>query len=256
MWNGILFIVLLIVQLISYLTSHKPSSLSLLGNSFQGIALVLAAIQFTRVARRAKESEIRFRNLLALGLWIWVMGHGLLSYSELLLKMPATGTVADAIWLIGYVLFSLGIYVMLSQLLKKKNMRKLTVILLPMITAIVLIALWPVFVDPERSVLVKFIQIIFPMMDFCIASMAYFVARRSGDKRWLLGAVGSTIIGLVDLIFPYFDILTLPIYRYMDIPLFIGYSMWWLLGAQLAEEAKDRSTPVAEAADLSPQNYN
>ena len=48
MWNGILFIVLLAIQLIFYLTAQKPSSLSLLGNSFQGIALVLAAIQFTK----------------------------------------------------------------------------------------------------------------------------------------------------------------------------------------------------------------
>jgi hypothetical protein len=253
MWNGILFLVLLFVQFVFYLTSHKPFSLSLLGNSFQGIALVLAAIQFTRVAKRARDTEIQFRNLLALSLWIWVMAHALLSYSEILLKMPATGTVADAIWLIGYLLFVRGLYLMLNQYLKTKTMLTFIAIVLPFVSAIVLIALWPVFMDPERSVLVKSIQIIFPLMDFCIASLAYLIARRSKDKRWFIGAAGSTIIGIADLIFPYFDILTAPIYRYMDIPLFIGYSMWWLLGARLAEEAQE---VVTSESGLSPQNYN
>ena len=164
------------------------------------------------------------------------MGHALLSYSELLLNKPATGTVTDAIWLSGYILIARSLLLMISDDLSRSAAVRLQTGLLVLSAGIVFAVLWTPLHDSERDFLTKAIQVIFPFLDFWIAAMAFVLAKRTGLKGWLLGAFGSLIIGLADLVFPFFHESISSIYRFLDIPLFVGYSLWWLTGANFASK--------------------
>jgi len=232
-WRGGLVAILLLVHILLYLFL-KSSSLALVGNTFQGVILLMAAIQFTLAARIANKEAIVVRNLLALSFWIWFSSHALLAYSELLLLQPATGSVTDAIWLIGYFLLARALFMLLSHRITLTIKRLIFQLLI--LFAIVCAALWRALAGRGMSVMILSIQIIFPLLDFLIALLAFQIASATCDSRWLLGAIGSFIIGVADLIFPYFDDLASPMYRYLDVPLFVGYAFWWLQGAALTKE--------------------
>jgi hypothetical protein len=102
------------------------------------------------------------------------------------------------------------------------------------VVAIACSALWKVILDPDTTLFIRFLQVIFPILDLVVAAMALLVAKESGQFRWLIGAAASLIIGITDLVFPYFDHFNSPVYRYLDIPLFVGYSLWFLQAMALA----------------------
>jgi len=230
-WSIAFLAVLLLLHIGLYVFIGEPSSLALAGNIFQGMALLFAAILFTRVARHSKKEEMVIKNLLALAFWVFLMSHAMLSYSELLLKQPATGTVTDAIWLIGYGLIIRALYLLLKISAPIAEARKQLLAQTLIILLVVCSALWNIISDPDATVLIRIINPLFPILDFMIAGLAFQVARESHDSRWFIGASASTIIGIADLVYPYFDSLTSPVFRYLDVPLFVGYSLWALQAA-------------------------
>ena len=94
-WNVVIAVGILLLHLVFYPLAKDPHSLTAFGDLAQGIALLFAAIYFTRAAMQAEDKDLRSKILIALGFWIWLMGHALISYSELLLERAATGTVAE-----------------------------------------------------------------------------------------------------------------------------------------------------------------
>ena len=231
-WNVVLFAILLALHAAIY-PYGELRTLTWFGNLAQGIALLLAGLQFGRSAQTSDEREVRTFNFIALGFFVCLMGHGLLAYSELLLHQPATGTVTDAIWLVGYALIAQSLFFRTGRDLVKARKVKLHLGLLTLVSMIVCVALWLPLIDPQRSALTKMLQVIFPFLDFWISAMAFVLYKRTGIRGWLLSGIGSLIIGIADLVFPYFYENISPVYRYLDIPLFIGYSMWWLGGASM-----------------------
>src|SRR5262249_19821177 len=108
--------------------------------------------------------------------------------------------------------------------------------ILPVLLAILVCAILVTpLVNPEQTVLIRVEQALFPFLDLWIAVLAFFLAFKTQNKFWILGGFGSLIIGIADLIFPSFEEISTPMYRYLDIPLFIGYSLWWLFSASLKE---------------------
>ena len=239
------FALLLLTHLILYSLMRDLTSLAVFGNAAQGIALVLAALQFTRAAVQTREkNEIRPRALIAVGLWIFVFAHAMVAYSELLLKSPSAGTVADVLWLIGYIVITRSMVMKTNENLDKKSRIRRQAGLLTIIAAIVAVASIKPLTGND-SLPVKLLNIAFPFFDLWISGMAFLVARQTRESRWMLLAFGSFVTGIADLILAYFPAMSSPIYRTMDIPLFIGYSMWWLLGTSFAAST---SPPTVEPA--------
>lgn len=232
-WNVAWFAVLMTFHIVAYLLIPKTSTLAMIGNPAQGLALLLAAIQFSRAIDTAEKGELGNRILIALGLWIWLMAHALLAYSELLLGKPASGTVTDIVWLFGYALITRSLYLMLNRTLTRQAAIRRHLVLLVLIGFIVLAALHQPLSKPEPGAWLKIIQFIFPFLDLWIAAVALMLGSQTGTRNWMLAGFGSLIIGISDLIFPYFYTGDSPVYRYLDIPLFAGYSLWWLQGAFL-----------------------
>lgn len=238
LWNALLALGLFVLHFVLYPFATDPYSLSAFGNFAQGVALVFAAIHFGRITYFASREDLPFYIQIALGFWIWVMAHALLAYSELLLSQPATGTVADAIWLVGYGLILRALYLMLLRQRGKRTLKDFVGVLV--ISATVLAVLWVPVTDKESSVLVKTEQVVFPVLDFLIAFVAFLLAREPRFKMWRIAGFGSLVIGITDLVFPYFETMRTPVYRYLDIPLFVGYSLWWLFAAFLLESERRR----------------
>lgn len=245
-WNGVIAFSILLLHLILYPTATNPYSLSVFGDIAQGIALLMAAIHFSRAAINADRKDASFQVPIALGFWVWVMGHTMLSYSELLLGKPATGTVADAIWLVGYVLIGRSLYLMLKQALSKSEAVRWHTALPVLIGILVCTILWHRLSTSGQTMLVKVEQVLFPFLDLWIAGLAFLLARKSGIKQWNLAGAGSLIIGVADLIFPYFETMSSPVYRYLDIPLFVGYSLWWLAASQATSTRHLSSARVSD----------
>jgi hypothetical protein len=226
-WSIVLASLLLLLHVTLYAFVNR-SFLPLIGNLFQEFALLCVAIVFTRYSSRSTKEETTIRNLLTLGFWIWVVSQALLSYSELLLKQAATGSVTDAIWLIGYLFIIRALYLLLQRHIQKPRARVQVLVQIFVVLVIVCASLWEIIFDPNVTVMIRFLQVIFPFLDLMIAGLAFQVARESRESKWMIGAIASLIIGITDLIYPYFDDLSSPMFRYLDIPLFVGYSVWYL----------------------------
>ena len=247
-WNELIILVLLLLHAYFYAIVENPSSLAWFGGLAQGTALIFTSVYIGRVALRARKKEARFYLLLALGFSICFMAHLLLTYSELILEQPATGTITDMIWLIGYALIARSLVGLLGGVLSKTENIRSHVMMVAITGAIVFTALWIPIRDPDRTILVRSIRVIFPFLDLWIAFMALLFAVKTGRRVWLLAASGSLIIGITDLIFPYFHTMSSIVYRYLDVPLFIGYSLWWLLGVALRRKALSSFSQIRESA--------
>jgi hypothetical protein len=240
-WNVILFFILFAAHIALYPRALNPNSLAGFGDLMQALALLFAALQFTRVARKATKEEIHFLNFITLGLWIWVMSQGLLTYSELLLEKSAIGTVTDWVWVTGYGVILHALMHRTNQYMGDAKSRVQGSILI-VILIIVLLSLWQPIRDPDRSFAIKLMQITFPFLDLWLSFLAMLLAWKSGAKKWFLVGFGSFIIGVTDVILAYHYTMSSPVYRYTDIPIFVGYSMWWLLGASLVSEKSHAGT--------------
>lgn len=113
-WNELFIFLFLLLHAWLYATAENPSSLAWFGGLAQGTALILASAYIGRAALLTRNKDTRYYLLLALGFSICFMAHLLLTYSELILHKPATGTVTDMIWLIGYALIARSLVAFLS----------------------------------------------------------------------------------------------------------------------------------------------
>jgi hypothetical protein len=224
-WNAIGFVLLLMLHIFLYTTADL-SILTWFGNLAQAITILLTAVNFGRTASKMERKDVAAFNHLTLGFAIWLLGHLLLMYSELLLHKPATATVTDAIWLVGYAFIARALFLLAKSF--QIRIRDLFPAILISSGVIVFTVLWRPLNDPDRTLLTKVIQVVFPYFDLFIAGFAAALAYRSRMKIWMLPAFGSLLIGITDLIFPFFYESISPVYRSLDIPLFVGYSMWWL----------------------------
>jgi len=232
-WHFILFAVIFLLHFPLYIYQSNVHALGWFGNLAQGLAILMGAIQFGRLSLGKK--VLPEQLLIFLGLVIWLMAHSLLAYSELLLGVPATGTVTDAIWLIGYILLLRALHILLKNTYGRAMSSHVTIV--ACVVPIVIAVLYPLLREPERTLLTKTIQVIFPVMDLWIAAVAFRVASQERMRLWWIAGFGSLIVGISDLIFPYHDTLAEPVFRYLDIPLFVGYSSWWILGTTLVRLA-------------------
>src|SRR5262245_64456919 len=105
-----LFVLLLLAHIVIYLTSNNPVSLAWFGNLMQWIAVMFGLIFVLRIAKTSRKPDFSRWMYIAFGLLLMLLGQTLLSYSELVLKTSAYGSISDAFWLIGFTATGIALF--------------------------------------------------------------------------------------------------------------------------------------------------
>ena len=230
-WTIALFPVFLLLYCFLYFRAPSPSSLASFGNISHWLALLFGVVCLIQVTKRTPAADFQKWLYLTLGVFIWLLAQGLSVYSELLLKKAAYGSVADFVWIIGFGFIIRSLFRFASESASK---RKLLFWHIGgfIIFLLVIVALIPALKNPERDPRFKLLDVIYTFLEVWTVLLAVLIARNTGDKRpWLVAAIALTVLLISDTIVSYFMDISNPWFRYLDIPVFIGYSSWWLLGA-------------------------
>ncbi len=186
------------------------------GNAIQGAALLIAGYNLYLVtdSLRRGDAPRKAWARLGVGMWIWIMGQCLETYCELVLGKVAYGTIADSFWLIGYLPLISGIYLFFRNFrstgLSIGSSRGFTVLILivsGVYASIFAGLIWPHITDPDRRLVVRFLDIAYPTLDFVIIAVASVLIRISlgmggGSlaKTWFLLCLGFVLTAIADLL--------------------------------------------------------
>src|SRR5262249_21785457 len=151
----------------------------------------------------------------------------LLSYSELVLKTPAYGSISDAFWIIGFAAIILGLFQMVRPVATTKAMLVAHLVACLILAAVVLYS-WELLSNPNRGHLIKVLDITYSLLEIWMFVLVSLIAFNSSFKKpWILAAVCLAALVVVDSIIVYFQDIQSPVYRYLDLLYFTGFSAWW-----------------------------
>jgi hypothetical protein len=170
----------------------------LYGNIVQITALALAATNMTGAASAASERGSGWRNWawIAGGAWMWVLGQLWEAVAELVLKMSAYGTVADCFWVVGLMMFILGLAGMIRDKSRAGHPPRgiLAAASVCSAAAIVLILqVWQHAFSPQRDFFRSTLDLLYPLFNLTVVcgALVLFSARRQGIL--VSGAPGASL---------------------------------------------------------------
>ncbi len=117
-----LFVLVCSVPIYSYLTFTNWGLL--FGNLAEVVALLFASYNYLNLLSYYDRNH-PLRSVwppLALGAFTWLLGQCLEIYCEMVLRLIAYGTVADALWVLGYLPLIYGFHRILVYRMEKKNL--------------------------------------------------------------------------------------------------------------------------------------
>lgn len=211
------------------------------GNVAQILALVMAGYNLTATGnafgRKDAPRMAWFR--LSIGIWIWVLAQCLETYCELVLRQVSYGTIADVFWLIGYIPLLSGISLLALNykstglpMGSKQSYVFQSAILLALFAAVFFREILPQVEDPDRSVVYKFLDVVYPAFDFVLICVGTVLARVAWQMRgsklaraWILICVGFFLTGVADVLLSYSTDLNTLTYRILDVIYLSAYFM-------------------------------
>jgi hypothetical protein len=226
-----LFVILLLAHIVIYLTSKNPVSLAWFGNLMQWIAVMFGLILILGIAKTSRKPDFSRWMCISFGLLLMLLGQTLLSYSELVLKTSAYGSISDAFWLIGFTAIGIALFQIARNVSTTKSL------LIAHIAACIILAgvvwySWDLLSTPKRGNFIRVLDVSYSLLEAWMFVLASLIALHSEFKKpWILAAVSLAFLVVVDAVIIYFHDIESPVYRYFDIFYFIGLSAWWLLGA-------------------------
>jgi len=232
-WSLILFGILLVCHFITYPLVSNPNSLAFFGNAAQWIGLFFGVISIGRIARSAPTNEFPMWMYLTFGIFVLLLGQTFLTYSELLLKRLAYGSISDVFWFLGFCSIWFG----LIQLSKQNTSRNEFIhwFLIGAATFVfALTFLWSDITGTTRTTYLKVLDVVYAFLELGIVILASIMTLHAKQRLpWILATISLAIYLATDTFAVYYSDLNNPVYRYLDIPYFIGVCAWWLLGATL-----------------------
>ncbi len=224
-------------------------TLDLVGNFAQWGALLLAAISLTRGANLLEHGSVSRKAWIriAIGVWIWLGGETMISYSELVLRQIAYGTVADAFWLLGYLIMFSGLILLVLDLRREEihlNARSAGLLLIIVAGVIVFLPfLWVLIRDSERALAWRLLDLTYPALAWTMAGIGWFLFlkwRALGKLNLagtcLLFCISFVLIVVSDLLFSYHTDFDSYVYRLVDLGYFVAYSLFVFVGDRLVSQ--------------------
>lgn len=245
-WTPLIFLFFLIAAACIYPFLATHNFAIWFGAAAQITALVLAGYN-TSLARDAygRTDEPRSAWLsITIGLWIWVIAQFLESGCDLVLKTISYGTIADAFWFVGYFPMTVGVW-RLVQSYRKTGLplgsRTSYIAQIAALTVLFGLVFYNYILgqvlDPDRPVLIKFLDVSYPGMDFVLVCLTSVLIRfawlmRGGAlaRSWILLCLGFTLVGVADLWLSYSTEFESAFYRLDDLVYFSSYFIIALAG--------------------------
>jgi len=232
-----------------FVTVRDIHTLDLFGNLAQWAALLFGAISLTRGANTFAHGSVLQKAWIriAIGVWIWLAGQTMIGYSELVLHQIGYGTVADAFWLLGYVIMLSGL-VLLMQELRRENNKNYRIHVLVLIGAFFIVFfpfLWRLIANPERAPAWRVLDLAYPALSYALAGISfilYLMSRASGksglSEASLLLCVSFALTAGTDLLFALHTDFNSYMYRLVDIFYFAAYFLFVFAGNRLVSQSE------------------
>ena len=230
-WSLILYAVLLICHFILYSTVSNPISLAWFGDATQWIGLFLGAMFIGRIAKNASREDFPKWMYVTFGVFVLLLGQTFLTYSELLLKRLAYGSISDVFWFLGFCSIWVGLIQLAKPYVSGKEFVR-WMLIGAALYAVVLGILWADLMGTTRTTYLKFLDLTYSFMEIGMFILALIITLHAKPRLpWKLATISLAIYLATDTLAVYYSDLNNPVYRYLDIPYFIGVCAWWLLGA-------------------------
>ena len=168
----------------------------------------------------------------------------MISYSELVLRRVAYGTVADAFWLLGYVILLSGLALLIADLRKNIQTSYRMHVLLLIFAFLILFfpLLWSLTADSQRRLEWRILDLAYPALGYALTGLSlilYLMSRTSGKSNLagaaLLLCVSFPLTIVADLLFAYHTDFNSYLYRVVDIFYFAAYFLFVLAGDRVSQ---------------------
>jgi hypothetical protein len=247
-WTIPLLLLILVCSIPIYGFSGNSSHAFLFGNMAQIVGLICAFFSYTPLVPTYPRNHPvrRAWSQLGLGVFIWLIGQFLEIYCEMILKLIAYGTVADALWVVGYFPIIYGLHTMLIERLKEEHLPFLKTfrsILIPGLVGYLLILVFfilPQLGDKTQSWAKAFLDFFYPTFDIVMMIQCILLMRISRDSRGIFRfalistiAFADTLVG--DSIISIVKDFDSPIYLSVDVYYFTCYFLMAIAADELAK---------------------
>lgn len=203
------FALILVCSIPFYSLYGGSNSTFIFGNLAQFAGLAFAFRSYMNLSSTFSRSDpLRgAANLLALGMLIWILGQALEMYCELVLNLIAYGTIADAIWVVGYFPMIAGFHTIWKVQRNAqypgqwKSLRPLILISAASYAILFWFLIWPQLLEKDQRVSESILDFLYPTLDFILVVQCGFIAWISRrDSNFFAFAVVSAIAMIVTLI--------------------------------------------------------
>jgi diguanylate cyclase len=217
------------------------------GNTGEIAALILATWNCFSLAGSYRQNDPPRKawTILGFGAFVWLLAQILTMYHELILQAVAHGTIADAFWMIGYVLLLRGL-IMLVKDFRSTGLPLGTtrsyILQAGVLGMVLLVLFWtlllPVIQAPERSPVLNVLDIGYPVLDFLLILLCSilirfsWILRGSGISRsWVFLCAGFITVAGADIGLAYSSNVNSFLYRILDVVYFSSYFLFALAAA-------------------------
>lgn len=189
--------------------------LTIIANMLTALSALVAAVCTLQTATTFEQSEPQRRVWLVFGsgLVLWTIAEFIWAYYEIILKQqPPYPSIADLPWAIAYAPLFLGLLFQYRALGVQVEPRRRNIALLIYalaLIAILVLVLWPILSTPGESLIVQFLNVLYPVGDLIIAFIAtqslLVLAGGLLGRPWRYIALGMLMFTLADLAYIYAD---------------------------------------------------
>ena len=196
------------------------------------VFILAAALLFWSAAVAASSSIDKIYYQISIAMFIWSAAV-VLRVLEPMLRQPAYGTIADAFWVVGYLVLIAGAYSWFrSAAPTRSQILWIVVILISAFSLIYYFFVSPLVEDSRRSDLLKSLDVFYLAGDLMILGFLSAPASKPGSPGSRLMLCGVLILLASDILF--FHVATVPAspqYQYLDIPYTVADFLLALAGS-------------------------
>jgi len=203
------FALLLVCSIPFYSLYSHSNSTFIFGNLAQLAGLAFAFRSYMNLSSTFSRSDPlrNAANLLTLGMFIWILGQALEMYCELILNLIAYGTIADAIWVVGYFPMIAGLHTIWKVQWKAqytgqwKSLRPLILISAAGYAILFWFLIWPQLLEKDQRASESILDFLYPTLDFILMVQCALIAWISKrDSNFFAFAVVTAIAMILTLI--------------------------------------------------------
>ena len=194
------------------------------------VFILLCAILFWSAAVAAPSGVDKIYYRISIGSFVWCIAV-VLRNLESNLHQPAYGTVADTFWVAGYLLLAAGVYAWFYRAGPTRKQILLILLILGCASVVIVtLFLKPLMENPDRSDVLKTLDLFYLTLDLAMAGLLCVPASKTGARGSRMMLAGILFLMASDIVFIHSPSPGTLAYRYLDIPYSVGDFLLALAG--------------------------